>query len=78
MRFGRRGKRRSGSRPEQPRAEYTGLGGTYEIEVVEDVEHYLPVNDGVHEARSTCVCDPIPTWSSDRSGWLHRSIPAPL
>lgn len=77
MRFGRRGRRSSASRPEKP-AETRGLDGTYDIVIVEDIEHYIPVNDGVHEPRSTCVCYPLLARRVGSHGWLHRSIPAPL
>lgn len=77
MRFVRRGRRSSASRPETP-ADDIGIGGTYDIEIVEGVEHYVPMNDGVHAMTSTCCCDPLLARRVGTTGWLHRSIPAPL
>ncbi len=78
MRFVRRGRRSSASRPEKSPADDIGIGGTYDIVIVEDIEHYIPVNDGVHATASTCACDPLLARRVGTSGWLHRSIPAPL
>lgn len=57
--------------------------GGYEVIQNEGVEHLIPEMDGVHEARTTCVCDPIMAQNvrgphGNLPTWLHRSIPSPL
>lgn len=56
--------------------------GGYEVIQNEGVEHLIPENDGIHEALSTCPCEPMQARNvqgpSRLPTYLHRSLPAPL
>lgn len=83
MRFTRKGR---SSRPERverlPVTPPVDTGG-YDVVQLEGVDHLIPEMDGVHEALSTCACDPIQAQNvrgpnGNVPTWLHRSIPSPL
>lgn len=73
MRFGRRGRRSSASRPEKPPADKPAMTVSTDLMDI-DVEHFIPEDEEGHKALSTCACDPIRVVNV--RGWYHRSLHA--
>lgn len=54
--------------------------GTYDVVVVEGVEHLFPVGDESHGPSRLCPCDPLAGADvrTEETVWFHRTQATPL